>query len=115
MCLIGNKTVMELTSIDQIIGKIFIEDEDHRLSKGICEKHSPSLDQSQIYSCTIESNVMDVTSLKDDFYIDRNLFLHANATFSYEANSQYLVPLLCRDRSKPIHIIELTVTVRVQG
>ena len=115
MCLIGNKTVMELTSNDQIIGKIFIEDEDHKSSKGICEKHSPSLDQSQIYSCSIESNIMDVTSLKQDFYIDQNLVLHGNATFNHEAKSQYLVPLLCRDRSKPIHLIELTVTVRVQG
>ena len=115
MCLIGNKTVMELTNSDQIVGKVFIEDEDHIQSKGICESPSPTLDQSRSYSCKIESNVIDVTSLKHDFYIDKNLVLHGNTTFDFSARSQYLVPLMCTDKSKPIHSIELTVTVRVKG
>ena len=115
MCLIGNKTVMELTNSDQIVGKIFIEDEDHKQSKGICESSSPTLDQSKIYSCRIESNVIDVTPLKQDFYIDKNLFLHGHTTFDFSARSQYLVPLMCTDKSKPIHTIELSVTVRVKG
>jgi len=114
MCLIGNKTVMELTNSDQIVGKIFIEDEDHKQSKGICESSSPTLDQSKIYSCRIESNVIDVTSLKQDFYIDKNLVLHGHTIFDFSARSQYLVPLMCTDKSKPIHTIELSVTIRVK-
>ena len=115
MCLSGNKTVKELTNTDQIIGKIFIEDEDHKESKGICDKPFPSLKQSQNYTCEIESNVIDASSVKQDFYVDKNLIVHGNTTFNYKAKSQYLVPLMCRDILKPIHIIELTVTINVQG
>ena len=115
MCLIGNKTVMELTSSDQIVGKIFIEDEDHKGSKGICEKPSPSLGQSQSYSCSIDSNIIDVSSLRRSFYIDKSLVLHGNTTFDYKAKSQYSIPLMCKDVLKPVHIIELVVTVHVKG
>lgn len=115
ICLHGNKTVTELEMTDQVIGQIFIEDEDHKESKGICNKVSPFIKQSQNYSCEIESNFIAVPLLKRDFYVDESLVLHGNTTFDHKAKPFYLVPLMCRDRQKPIHIIDLIVRIRVIG
>lgn len=115
MCLFGNKTVLELQNTDQVIGQIFIEDEDHKETKRICESSSPSLKQAQSYTCGIESNVIDVTPAKQIFYVDDKLVLHGNTTFDFKEKRQYIVPLMCRDKTKPIHVTELVVTINVIG
>ena len=115
MCLVGNTTILELQKPDQVIGQLLIEDPDHKESTGICTKRSPSLTYSQNYTCEIESNFIDVSSLKLDFYVDKKLKLHSNVTFNYAAKKQYIVPIICRDIHKPIHLIELTVTIKIKG
>ena len=117
LCLLDAISVIpEKSPANSVIGRIAIEDPDHPESKGICEKPSTRKHvQNARYTCAIYSTTMNVDLIKQKFYIDQSFQLNRKSDFDYKTKNVYNIPIMCRDRDKPIHLIEKVFVVRIQG
>eukprot|EP00794_Sanderia_malayensis_P000604 gene604-1265_t len=115
MCLLGNHTVPELQPAGQVIGRIVIEDPDQKETIGICSRTSGKVEirGGSRYICSIESNDGDISKIRSNFLIDKNLTLRSNETFVYRVKKSYAVPITCTDVNKPIHLIKMIATIKV--
>ncbi len=116
MCLLNmQSTIPEKSPTDTAIGQIAIEDPDHPDSKGICQKSRSPASQYLSYTCEIASSTVSVRDFKAKFYIDQHFYLHRKGDLSYKDKQVYNVPIRCRELLKPIHLIQRTFTVKIQG
>ena len=108
--------IPEKSPSNPVIGRLAIEDPDHPESKDICIR-SPtgSPVKNYKYTCVIYSASMNVDEIKKKFYIDQSFQLNRKSDFNYKTEPVYNIPIMCRDRQKPIHLIENVFTVRIQG
>ena len=117
LCLLDAISVIpEKSPSNSVIGRLAIEDPDHPESKGACSK--PSIVgplHYYAYTCSIYSASMNIDDIKKKFYIDQSFQLHRKSDFDYRTKDVYNIPILCRDKEKPIHLIEKVFIVRIQG
>ena len=106
----------EKSPSNPVIGRLAIEDPDHPESKDICTKSSTGAPvKYYTYTCVIYSTSMNVDEIKKKFYIDQSFQLNRKSDFDYKTEPVYNIPVMCRDRQKPIHLIESVFIVRIQG
>ena len=108
-------TIPEKMTVNSVIGEIAVEDPDHPNTKDICKKTTGSTPIDHSYTCEIFSSSINVNSIKAKFYIDQQFRLNRKVDFSYLTKNSYNVPVLCRDKLKPIHVIENTFVIKIQG
>ena len=117
LCLLNAKTVIsEKSRLISSIGQIALEDPDHPKSMGICQTSTKILSPQYLsYTCDIWSSSDNVDDIKMKFYIDQHFVLNRKGDLSYKARQSYVIPIMCRDVTKPIHLIERSFTVSVKG
>ena len=117
LCLLDAISVIpEKSPANSVIGRLAIEDPDHPESKGICGKPSTGKPvQNSRYTCDIYSTTVNVDLIKQKFYVDGSYQLNRKSDFDYKTKNIYNIPIMCRDRDKPIHLIEKVFVVRIQG
>lgn len=108
--------IPEKAPLRTVIGRIYIEDPDDPESKGVCKQHSTGgAVKYHVYLCEIYSGSISVSEIKKKFYIDQKFQLNRKGDFEYKAKHVYNIPVMCRDRLKPIHLIERVFVVNIQG